>query len=505
MSTATILPKEQKGESEAAIRVRFGGALLGVMAAIALWYFHLPLEPKAQQSVAIATLLITFWITEILPHAITGLLGCWLFWSLGVVSPRVALGGFSSDAPWFLLGALFIGAMATESGLAKRLAYTMLSRVGASFPRILMAFILTGFVMTVMIPAGPPRVILLGTIVLGVVQTYGLERSSNVGKSLILAITFSASLFDKGIIGSTPSILARNLITEFGHTPVSWSQWFIAYANLFNIVITWWVLQRMFPAETNKLPGGMALIREERARLGRWTASEKKAAFWIVVGVSIWATDFIHHLNPAIVGVGVGLAATFPRVGVLTRDQTGKINFLIFLFMGSTVSSGGGLTGDRRGQGAGRRPFRLHRSDDQHGIPFHIGPILDGFRRPPGAGFGNCNGLDHHTCAHGVCIEQWPQPARYRNALDIRSGRSTLHIPITGSDRGLLVRLLQCKRRVQVGRVLSHSREPGAFNSGSLLLAANWYRIDCCSSAFDSPSVVEQLQASEGDLARLRL
>jgi solute carrier family 13 (sodium-dependent dicarboxylate transporter), member 2/3/5 len=340
MSTATILPKEQRSESEADIRVRFGGALLGVMAAIALWYVHLPLESKAQQSVAIATLLIAFWITEILPHAITGLLGCWLFWTLGVVPPRVALGGFSSDAPWFLLGALFIGAMATESGLAKRLAYTMLSRVGASFPRILMAFILTGFVMTVMIPAGPPRVILLGTIVLGVVQTYGLERRSNVGKSLILAITFSASLFDKGIIGSTPSILARNLITEFGHVPVSWSQWFIAYAplNLFNIVVTWWVLQRMFPAEMDKLPGGMALIRDQRARLGRWTASEKKAAFWIVVGVSTWATDFIHHLNPAIVGVGVGLAATFPRVGVLTKDQIGKINFLIFLFMGSTVS-----------------------------------------------------------------------------------------------------------------------------------------------------------------------
>jgi anion transporter len=252
----------------------------------------------------------------------------------------VALGGFSSDAPWFLLGALFIGAMATESGFAKRLAYAMLSRVGASFPRILMAFILIGFVMTVMIPAGPPRVILLGTIVLGVVQTYGLERSSNVAKSLILAVTFSASLFDKGIIGSTPSILARNLITEFGHVPLSWSQWFIAYAplNLFNIVITWWVLQRMFPPETNELPGGIAVIHEEKARLGPWTASEKKAAFWIVVGVSIWATDFIHHLNPAIVGVGVGLAATFPRVGVLTKDQIGKINFLIFLFMGSTIS-----------------------------------------------------------------------------------------------------------------------------------------------------------------------
>jgi len=340
MSTPAILQREQKRESEAIIWIQFGGALLGVIAAISLWYAHLPLEPQAQHAVAIATLLITLWITEILPHAIAGMLGCWLCWALGVVAPRVALGGFSSDAPWFLLGALFIGAMATESGLAKRLAYTLLSSVGASFPRVLMAFILTCFVMTFMIPAGPPRVILLGTIALGVVKTYGLERTSNAAKSLILAITFSASLFDKGIIGSTPSILARNLITEFGHVPLSWSQWFIAYAplNLFNIVISWWLLQRMFPPETSELPGGAALIQEERARLGPCTASEKKAAFWIVAGVSIWATDFIHQLNPAIVGMGVGLVATFPRVGVLTKDQLGKINFMIFLFMGSTIS-----------------------------------------------------------------------------------------------------------------------------------------------------------------------
>ncbi len=335
-----VLTKEPESQSKAAMSVRFAGAFSGVIAAIVLWHAHLPLQPQAQHSVAIAALLITFWVTEILPHAITGLLGCWLFWALGVVAPQVALGGFSSDPPWFLLGALFIGAMATESGLAKRLAYAMVSGVGASFSRILMAFVLTSFIMTFMIPSGPPRVILLGTIVLGVVRTYGLERNSNLARSLILAITFSASLFDKGIIDSTPSILARNLIVQFGYVPVSWSQWFIAFLplDLVNIIITWWVLQRMFPPETSELPGGIALIREARAQLGPWTASEKKAAFWISVGMCIWGTDFIHHVNPAIVGVGIGLAATFPRVGVLTKDQLGKINFLTFLFMGSAIS-----------------------------------------------------------------------------------------------------------------------------------------------------------------------
>ena len=122
--------------------------------------------------------------------------------------------------------------------------------------------------------------------------------------------------------------------------PVAWSQWFIAYAPLdfFNIAIIWWVLRRMFPPEANEFPGGMELIREHTVRLGRWTASEKRAAFWIAVGVAIWVTDFIHHVNPAVVGMGIGLVATFPRVGVLTKDHLGRINFPIFLFMGSTIS-----------------------------------------------------------------------------------------------------------------------------------------------------------------------
>ncbi len=318
----------------------WAGSALGVAAAVLLWYAPLAMAPAARQSLAITCVLVAFWITEILPHAITGMLGCWLFWALGIVPPRVALGGFSSDAPWFLFGALLIGAMATETGLARRLAYGLLSRSGVSFSRILLAFIAIDFLMTFMVPAGPPRVILLGTIILGVVTSFGVGRSSNIAKALMLAITFSATLFDKGIIGSTPSIVARNLIQEFGKVPVYWSQWFIAYAplDLLNIFAAWWVLLRLYPPERRHMPGGMTFVLEERARLGPWSAPEKRAALLIVAAVGIWATDFVHHVNPAVVGLGVGLLAVFPRVGVLSRDQVSKVNFLIVIFMGSTIS-----------------------------------------------------------------------------------------------------------------------------------------------------------------------
>src|ERR1019366_6603507 len=234
------------------------GAAIGILAIPAIWFAPLALEPRARHALAIGAFMVVFWIVEVIPHAMTGLLGCWLFWALKVVPAEVAFRGFSNENPWFLLGALFIGAMVTESSLDRRVAYTILSWGGTSYSRILLGFILTGFVMAFMIPAGPPRVILLGSIALGVVSSFGLDKKSNVAKAMILAITFCATLFDKSIIASTPSILARTLIEKFGHVHVYWSQWFIAYLPLdvINIAAAWWLMVWLYPPEVNELPGG---------------------------------------------------------------------------------------------------------------------------------------------------------------------------------------------------------------------------------------------------------
>src|SRR5438128_1470977 len=105
---------------------RIAGAITGIVALPVLWFAHLPLEPRAQHAFAIACLMVIFWITEAIPHAVTGLLGCWLFWALGLVPSRIAFSGFINEAPWFLIGALFIGLMVTETGLAKRVAFMIL-------------------------------------------------------------------------------------------------------------------------------------------------------------------------------------------------------------------------------------------------------------------------------------------------------------------------------------------------------------------------------------------
>ncbi|HWP85615.1 MAG TPA: SLC13 family permease [Terriglobia bacterium] len=331
-------------EAQAAPRsatLRYLASAAAVLILLLLWFLPLGLEEQAQRAIAIASFMVVLWVTELVPHAITGLIGCWLFWALGVAPVRTAFAGFSvSEAPWFLLGALLIGTMVTESGLARRVAYAILAHVGTSFSRVLLAFLITNFLMTFMVPAGPPRVILLGSIALGAVASYGLSAKSNIATALILAVTFSATLNDKTILGSTPAILARSLIVEHGHVPVYWSQWLIAYAPLgiANLLLVWWLTLRLYPPEVKDLPGGPGFLRQRSAELGPWTAREKRAAFWILAAVALWLTDFLHHVSPAIIGLGVGLATVLPGVGALTTGDLKKVNFYIILFMGTALS-----------------------------------------------------------------------------------------------------------------------------------------------------------------------
>src|SRR5437660_6026722 len=114
------------------------GRILCVVVPIVLWFAPLNLDPTTKHALAIASFMIIAWITEALAHALTGLIGCFLFWALRVVKFDVAFGGFADETPWFLFGAILFGMMATKSGLARRLAYLVMLRVGNLVCRLLL-------------------------------------------------------------------------------------------------------------------------------------------------------------------------------------------------------------------------------------------------------------------------------------------------------------------------------------------------------------------------------
>src|SRR5581483_6284405 len=141
-----------------------------------VWLAPLHIELTAKHALAVGSFMIVAWITEVLPHAVTGIIGCYLFWILKVVGFESAFSGFADQTPWFLFGAALIGTMATKSGLARRLAYTVMANVGSGYSRLLLGFILSSFVLTFLVPSGIASLIIMAAVAEGVVEVFGLER-----------------------------------------------------------------------------------------------------------------------------------------------------------------------------------------------------------------------------------------------------------------------------------------------------------------------------------------
>ena len=318
------------------------GAALSIGLPIALWFAPLRLDLTEKHALAVTIFMIVAWITEALPHAVTGIIGCYLFWVLKVVGFEAAFSGFADQTPWFLFGAGLIGMMATKSGLARRLAYMVMANVGAGYSRLLLGFILSSFLLTFLVPSGIACVIIMAAVAVGVMDVFGLGRGSNVGRGIFVTLTCTAGTFDKMVIAGASSILGRGMIEKITGIQVYWSQWLLAFfpCAVVTIFFTWRLVIWIYPPEKQSLEGGAKFLQELLVKMGPWNRDEKRSLFLMLIGIALWSTDLIHHISPAVIGIGVGLLATVPGVGVLDQEDLKRLNYLPVFFTAAAISMG---------------------------------------------------------------------------------------------------------------------------------------------------------------------
>lgn len=316
--------------------------LLAALAAGSVAFSLLPLgiEPRAHQALAIGLFMIAMWMTQVLDHGVAGILGCFLFWVFGIAKFETAFSGFADTSAWFLFGAVCLGLTAGKSGLARRLAFAVMRAVGHSYPRLLLGLIISNFLLTIIVPSGMARVVIMAAIAIGLVEAFGLSRGSNIGRGMFVVLVYQATIFDKMVIAGASSITARGGIERFGGVDVLWSQWALAYlpCDLIVMFVAWRLALWLYPPEVETLPGGSDYIDRETRAIGSWSAVEVRAALLLALAIGLWVTDFLHHIPPPMIGLGVGLLTIAPRVGVLGSEDVRKINYLPIFFVAAAVS-----------------------------------------------------------------------------------------------------------------------------------------------------------------------
>jgi len=330
---------------------------LAIMTAIIMAPSPAGLSLAGQRVIAVMVFVVLMWITEAIPYGVSAVaLVLLLILALGF-SPAandagpilgtakaipLALSGFSNGGWLFVAAGLAMAAAITSTGLEKRVAYLILKLVGAKTHAIMLGIILTAFALTFFIPSVIARAATLVPIVIGLTEAFGLPRSSQIGKAMLLLAGILPSVTGVGVLtGAAPNPVMVNFLAGAGQIQVSYVDWLV-YLFPFTVVFSgglYVLVSRLFKFEFAELPGGSDYVSARIAELGPMSSLEKRALAIMVVTILLWATDKMHHIEASAISVFCVLLLVLPGVGVTTcNDLYKRIDWNSILLFGAGIS-----------------------------------------------------------------------------------------------------------------------------------------------------------------------
>lgn len=335
---AIVKPHAAADDRSASLRALF--AFICVAVPLAIWLTPMAVPGAAKGAMAISSFMILAWMTNIMEYGAAGLIGCLLFWATGVTKIETAFSGFTSDTPWFLFGAIMLGVAANKTGVPQRIGSFVVSRVGASYSRLLLGLIITSFILTLFVPSGNARLVIMASFAISVINVFGVGKGSNIGRGIFLVLTYTAAVFDKMVIAGAGAITAVGNITRFGEIHVSYALWFFAFlpCALLTIFSAWWFARVFYPPERETATGSIGELQAQLRGNLEWTPTAKKATALSILAIVLWMTDFIHHIPPSVIALGLALVAFLPFVNVLEAEDMQKTNLMPVFFVAAALS-----------------------------------------------------------------------------------------------------------------------------------------------------------------------
>lgn len=260
---------------------------------------------SVQRMMAVTALMATWWISEAIPLAATSLLPLALFPLLGLGTAAESAAPYANHLVYLFLGGFMLAQSMQRWNLHRRMALTIVHRIGTSPSRIVLGFMCAaGFVsMWVSNTATTAMMMPIGLAVIQqaveAVEKEGADIDTrpghfHFGTNLMLGIAYGASIGGVAtIIGTPPNVFLAGAMAETYGIEISFLRWF-AFAGPLALVFlpaTWvWLTRFAFPIEVEAIPGGEGRIRTELEALGAMTTAEKRLA--IVFGTTAAAWTF---------------------------------------------------------------------------------------------------------------------------------------------------------------------------------------------------------------------
>ena len=152
---------------------------------------------------------------------------------LGLFTMQDALSGFSNMTVWLIVAAFLFARGFVQTRLGERIAYTIVSRFGASPLRLGYSIVLADLVMAPMTPSNTARAGgILFPITLSVARAFGSEPGPTAGRigAFLMTTLYQGDLVVSAMFltATAPNPLVAEFARQGSGIAVSWTTWALA-------------------------------------------------------------------------------------------------------------------------------------------------------------------------------------------------------------------------------------------------------------------------------------
>lgn len=288
---------------------------------------------------ALVVIVLTFWVTGIIPEHLTALLFFAVAMIFSITPAHVAFAGFSSAAFWLVFAGMVIGVGINTTGLGKRVAGRVALHLSGNYFQLISGLVFIGVIFAFLMPSAMGRIILLVPIALSVTQTFGFKKGSNGYIGVVLAVVLGAFAPAFAILPANVANMILSGMTEslYQYAPLYGEYLLLHFPVLgfLKALVIIALILWLYP-DTPKL-----IIPETNEENDRITRKELLLSVVLLVLIIFWVTDFIHHVSPAWVALAGAIFLLMPKVAIVTKQQLSeKMNYNSLLFVGGVLGLG---------------------------------------------------------------------------------------------------------------------------------------------------------------------
>jgi sodium-dependent dicarboxylate transporter 2/3/5 len=252
----------------------------------------------AWSTASIGVLMAVWWATEAVPIAVTAMLPIVLFPMFGIASIQDTTAPYANKVIFLFLGGFIVAFAMQRWNLHRRIALTVLQRVGGNGRSLVGGFMLASALISMWVMNTSTTMMLLPiaisiiTVIHKTVGSLDDKAKEDFQFSLLLGVAYGATIGGMAtLVGTAPNAMFAAFMLENYGTSIDFSSWMMVGVPLSALMLplAWFALTRwVFKVDFITSGEGRAALKTMKDEMGSITGPEKRVAVVFVVMAFCW-------------------------------------------------------------------------------------------------------------------------------------------------------------------------------------------------------------------------